>query len=142
MDEETPVGDSGDYSPSGKGWRKSSYSMSNSHCIEVGCLNVSFLTDRRWITVRDSKAAVAGTGPVLRFDSRAWTAFLTTLRIQPYKSLSTYAESSCASRGQELSALSCNIMQVAWNISSRMSLKFVSVFSLTNVILAMTLGKS
>jgi hypothetical protein len=117
MQEETPVGDNGDYYPSGKGWRKSSYSMSNSHCIEVSCPDISSPADRRCIAVRDSKAT-AGTGPVLRFDSRAWTAFLAGLRIQPhFKSLSTHAESSYASRGQELSALLYNEMQVAWNIS-------------------------
>lgn len=54
------------------GWRKSSYSMSNGHCVATAPL-----ADGR-IAVRDTKAGP--TGPVLRFDPAAWTAFLQELR--------------------------------------------------------------
>ena len=57
----------------GAAWRKSSYSMSNGHCVEV-----ARLSDGR-IGVRDSKAAAAD-GPVLRFEPTAWAAFLRALR--------------------------------------------------------------
>ena len=52
------------------GWRKSSYSESNGHCLEAR------LTDG-YVSVRDSKAA---DGLVLRFEPEAWTAFVRELR--------------------------------------------------------------
>jgi hypothetical protein len=52
-------------------WRKSSYSQSNGHCVEV-----TRLADGR-IGVRDSKTA---DGPVLPFEPGIWAAFLTELR--------------------------------------------------------------
>ena len=61
----------GDESTLGSGWRKSSYSASNGHCVEA-----ARFTDGR-IGVRDSKVA---DGPVLRFTPEAWTAFLGELR--------------------------------------------------------------
>jgi hypothetical protein len=61
-----PVGRRVDHSLNGT-WRKSSYSQSNGHCVEV-----TQLPDGR-VGVRDSKVA---NGPVLPFEPRAWTAFL------------------------------------------------------------------
>lgn len=52
-------------------WRKSPYSMSNGQCVEI-----AILAGR--VGVRDSQAAPSG--PVLRFERRAWSAFLTGLR--------------------------------------------------------------
>jgi len=54
-------------------WRKSSYSMSNGHCLEV------VLRGGR-IGVRDSKAA---DGLVLRFEPATWSAFLAELQAAP-----------------------------------------------------------
>ena len=55
-------------------WRKSSYSMSNGHCLET-----ARLVGGR-IGVRDSKAA---DGLVLRFEPATWSAFLAELRTAP-----------------------------------------------------------
>jgi hypothetical protein len=68
MGDRTPEGDDGDL-----GWRKSSFSMSNGHCLEAARLAGG-------IGVRDSKAT---DGLVLRFGSGAWSAFVTELRISP-----------------------------------------------------------
>jgi Domain of unknown function (DUF397) len=65
----TPEGDE-----RGLGWRKSSYSMSNEHCVEA-----ARLAGGR-IGVRHSKAVA---GPVLRFEPEAWVAFLAGLRTSP-----------------------------------------------------------
>jgi hypothetical protein len=58
MVDKIPVGDNGDEcNLAGGRWRKSSYSMSNGHCVETARL----AGDR--VGVRDSQAAVAGGGP-------------------------------------------------------------------------------
>jgi hypothetical protein len=59
----------GTQSPSG--WRKSSFSASNGHCVEVACLTGGA------IGVRDSKAVK---GPVLSFTPQAWGTFLDGIR--------------------------------------------------------------
>jgi hypothetical protein len=68
MADRAPIGDNecdtGD-------WRKSSYSMSNGHCLEA-----ARLAGGR-IGVRDSKAA---DGLVLRFSPATWSAFLAELQ--------------------------------------------------------------
>lgn len=71
MVDRAPLGDSGDGCGLSGGWRKSSYSESNGHCLEF-----ARLADGR-IGVRDSKAA---DGLVLRFEPEAWTAFVRELR--------------------------------------------------------------
>jgi hypothetical protein len=55
----------------GGDWRKSSYSLANSHCVEAACLSVGH------VAVRDSQAA---DGLVLRVRPTAWTAFTGRLR--------------------------------------------------------------
>jgi hypothetical protein len=55
-----------------RNWRKSSYSHSNGHCVEV-----SRLADGS-VGVRDSKDR--SNGPVLRFGPVAWTALLSDVR--------------------------------------------------------------
>jgi Domain of unknown function (DUF397) len=74
MVDRTPVGDNGDGRDLGDRWRKSSYSMSNGHCVEAARLAGGS------IGVRDSRAVARG-GPVLRFEPGAWTTFLAELRI-------------------------------------------------------------
>ena len=71
MSSNTPVGDNADECNPGGGWRKSSYSMSNGHCVEAA----SLVGGR--IGVRDSKAAG---GAVLRFEPGAWAIFMAELR--------------------------------------------------------------
>jgi hypothetical protein len=61
MGDRTPVGDN-------DGWRKSSYSMSNGHCVET-----ARLAGGAGVGVRDSQAAA---GAVLRFALGAWNRFL------------------------------------------------------------------
>jgi hypothetical protein len=74
MDDRAPAGDNGDESKVGGDWRKSSYSMSNGHCLEAARLVAGS------IGVRDSQA----TEPlVLRFEPETWAAFLTELRTSP-----------------------------------------------------------
>jgi Domain of unknown function (DUF397) len=78
MRDETPLASNGDEPAFDRGWRKSSYSMSNGHCIEIACLGISGVEDARRVAVRDSEAG--GAGPVLRFESRAWAAFVAGLQ--------------------------------------------------------------
>jgi Domain of unknown function (DUF397) len=66
----TPAGDNGDECDRGD-WRKSSYSMSNGHCLEA-----ARFADGS-IGVRDSKAADSS---VLRFEPEVWSVFLRKLR--------------------------------------------------------------
>jgi|HubBroStandDraft_5_1064220.scaffolds.fasta_scaffold32429_3 hypothetical protein len=61
----------GNGSDPGVGWMKSSLSMSNGHCVEIGRL-----ADGR-IGMRHSKIP---DGPVLRFQPAEWAAFLKDLR--------------------------------------------------------------
>jgi len=77
MQDETGAGDKS--AALSSGWRKPSYSMSNSHCVEVACLDILRAPAGRRIAVRDTKAA--GAGPELLFDARIWTAFLTEIRV-------------------------------------------------------------
>jgi Domain of unknown function (DUF397) len=67
------AGDDGDECYRGEGWRKSSYSLSNGHCLETARFAGG-------IGVRDSKAT---DGPVLRFGSEVWSAFVTELGTLP-----------------------------------------------------------
>jgi Domain of unknown function (DUF397) len=57
------------------GWKKSSYSASNGHCVETASL-----LGRRLIGVRDSRSRQATGGPVLLFRCEAWSAFVAELR--------------------------------------------------------------
>ena len=71
MGDRTPVGDN-------EGWRKSSYSMSNGHCVETARL--AGVAGVAGVAVRDSQAAG---GAVLHFGPGAWSAFLAELRESP-----------------------------------------------------------
>jgi hypothetical protein len=55
----------------GEGWRKSSHSLANTHCVEATCLAGGR------IAVRDSKAPE---GLILSVRPHAWTAFTASLR--------------------------------------------------------------
>ncbi len=68
MGDRTPVGDN-------EGWRKSTYSMSNGHCVETARL--AGVAGVAGVAVRDSQAAG---GVVLRFAPEAWATFLAELR--------------------------------------------------------------
>ncbi|MEV7087560.1 DUF397 domain-containing protein [Streptomyces sp. NPDC093085] len=59
-----------DASIAGLDWQKSSYSGSNSNCVETSPLEARTL-------VRDSKSP---DGPALPFTNRAWTAFTTEVK--------------------------------------------------------------
>ena len=81
MGDRTPAGDNGDEHILDGSWQKSSYSMSNGHCLETAHLGGGY------IGVRDSKAVE---GPTLRFEPSAWAAFLARLRSSsPFKGKST-----------------------------------------------------
>jgi Domain of unknown function (DUF397) len=73
MGDRAPAGDNGDECKPGDWW-KSSYSMSNGHCLEA-----ARLVGGR-VGVRDSKAAE---DVVLRFEPGTWAAFLAELRASP-----------------------------------------------------------
>ena len=71
MIDKAPVADNGDGWDLLAGWRKSTYSMSNGHCVEVARFADG------GIGVRDSTAA---DDSVLRFAPDAWANFLRALR--------------------------------------------------------------
>lgn len=58
-------------SPGADGFRKSSYSSTGTGCVEV-------CPDDNWVMMRDSKAL--GAGPVLRFTSDAFAAFIDDIK--------------------------------------------------------------
>jgi Domain of unknown function (DUF397) len=70
MSDRAPMGDN-EGERDTEDWRKSSYSMSNGHCLEAARL----VSGR--IGVRDSKAA---DGLVLDFEPAIWSAFLAELQ--------------------------------------------------------------
>lgn len=74
MGDMAPAGDNGDERNPGGGWRKSSFSMSNGHCLETARLASGH------IGVRDSKSAE---GLVLSFEPGTWAAFLEEFRASP-----------------------------------------------------------
>ncbi|WP_083972645.1 DUF397 domain-containing protein [Actinoplanes awajinensis] len=53
-------------------WRKSSYSVANSACVEV-----AFSDDRDVVLVRDSKNPA---GPVLAYGADVWRSFIEDVR--------------------------------------------------------------
>lgn len=72
MADRAPMGNAGERDT--RDWRKSSYSMSNGHCLEA-----TRLAGGR-VGIRDSKAA---DGLVLRFELVVWSAFLAELQAAP-----------------------------------------------------------
>jgi hypothetical protein len=60
----TPVG------PSARLWRKSSYSMSDGHCVEV-------VISGKYVMARDSKNA---NGPELMFGAPGWYSFIQAMK--------------------------------------------------------------
>jgi len=69
MGKSSPIVDDGDECNPAN-WRKSSYSMSNGHCVEIARLSGGR------VGVRDSKATEKR---VLRFHPETWAAFLREL---------------------------------------------------------------
>ncbi|HEV8219911.1 MAG TPA: DUF397 domain-containing protein [Streptosporangiaceae bacterium] len=70
MGDMPPTGDKSSKSGFSRSWYKSSYSMSNGHCVEV-------VMEDGVVGVRDSKVQ---NGPVLRINPDAWVALLTEVR--------------------------------------------------------------
>jgi hypothetical protein len=70
LGDRTPAVGNGDARTRGKDWRKSSYSMTNGHCLEAARLEGGRLG------VRDSRAA---SGPILRITPGAWKTFVAAL---------------------------------------------------------------
>jgi hypothetical protein len=76
------IGYKGDECHSG-GWRKSSYSLTAGHCVEVANLpggKAAGLAEGR-VGVRDSVQGAAGA--VLGFDRKAFAAFIARIRTLP-----------------------------------------------------------
>jgi hypothetical protein len=71
MSNKTTLRDNGDEYNTATGWKKSSHSASNGHCVET-----STLTNGQ-IGVRDSKAA---NGTILCFEPEAWVSFTVAVR--------------------------------------------------------------
>jgi Domain of unknown function (DUF397) len=76
MGDRTPAGDNADECDPDRGWRKSSYSMSNGQCVEIARLASG------QIAVRDSQATAEGL--VLRFNPQTWAGFLAELQSSPF----------------------------------------------------------
>lgn len=77
MGDKTTLRDNGDEYKTGAGWKKSSYSASNGHCVET-----SLLTSGQ-IGVRDSKAVNGpneANGVILGFKPEAWASFIAAAR--------------------------------------------------------------
>jgi uncharacterized protein DUF397 len=53
-------------------WRKSSYSLGNGECIEIGSIGIGV------VMIRDSKDAA---GPVLRCGTDEWRTFISTVKL-------------------------------------------------------------
>jgi hypothetical protein len=71
MGNKTTLRDNGDEYNTTAGWKKSSYSASNGHCVET-----STLTNGQ-IGIRDSKAT---NGNILHFEPEAWVSFTAAIR--------------------------------------------------------------
>lgn len=74
MSSKAPVGDTAAECGVRLGWRKSSHSLTNGHCVEAAVLAESH------VGIRDGKEAEGG---VLRFRPGVWAAFLTEIRASP-----------------------------------------------------------
>jgi hypothetical protein len=68
-----PAPSHGDDRAQNEAWRKSSYSLTNGHCVEAANLECGF------VGIRDSQAAG---GVVLGIGSKAWATFLAGFRVR------------------------------------------------------------